>query len=145
MLTFEHHSEDMVFQGFFWMMVIFNWLVFSVTRQRAFFWFGAYNACMAVVFLYFAGFLLPFCPEHPIFINYALNIAAVAIPGCYGMFVTTLLRGIENGHFIILFLQRIENLMFLFHGAAAGDGIPAALHILPNIKSGLPITAILIN
>ncbi|WP_299458508.1 7TM diverse intracellular signaling domain-containing protein [uncultured Microscilla sp.] len=60
-----------MFQGVFWIMILYNLVIFFSTKDRTYLYYSSYMLFLAVYFLYFHGFIREyFIPAHPALDSY---------------------------------------------------------------------------
>lgn len=83
-----------LFQGVFWIMILYNLVIYFTTRDRTYLFYSSYMFFISMYFLYFHGFIREyFIPEHPIFDNFfwilSVSMMSVLYYGFMRVFLQT--------------------------------------------------------
>ena len=82
-----------LFQGVFWIMILYNLVIYFTTRDRTYIFYSSYMFFISFYFLYFHGFIREyFIPEHPELDNFLWIIAVSMMSVLYYGFMRVFLH-----------------------------------------------------
>ncbi|HAS40761.1 MAG TPA: hypothetical protein DCS93_09795 [Microscillaceae bacterium] len=82
-----------LFQGVFWIMILYNLVIYFTTRDRTYIFYSSYMFFISFYFLYFHGFIREyFIPEHPEIDNFLWIIAVSMMSALYYGFMRVFLH-----------------------------------------------------
>lgn len=97
----DKHIVDFIFQGLFWIVMIYNLFLFGTTKTKAYLYYAFYLGCIAVNYLFLTDILREYIlSDSPWFTIYFIPTTILAI-GAYWIFVNDFISA--KKHFVLYY------------------------------------------
>ncbi|WP_422360339.1 ATP-binding protein [Reichenbachiella sp.] len=97
----DKHIVDFIFQGLFWIVMIYNLFLFATTKTKAYLYYAFYLGCIAINYLFLTDILREYIlSESPWFTIYFIPTTILAV-GAYWVFVNDFISA--KKHFVLYY------------------------------------------
>ncbi|MEO9965293.1 MAG: response regulator [Reichenbachiella sp.] len=83
----DTHFVDFIFQGLFWIIMLYNLFMFGSTRSKIYLYYGAYLFCTAINYLFLTDILREYFLNHTPWLTIYFIPTSILVAGAYWVFI----------------------------------------------------------